>query len=70
MNHLAVKCGAGPCQMSVRCDSASCKRLTTVLLREFYGRYTIHKLCCILVSTLLGVYDVIVTKYCNVKVNG
>jgi len=43
--------------VSVRCDSASYKRLNSVLLRGIDERYAIHKLCCIVVSKLLGVYD-------------
>jgi len=31
-------------------------------LHGIYGRYAMHKLSCIVVLTLLGVYDVIVTK--------
>jgi len=28
---------------------------------------TLHKFCCFVVSALLGVYDVVVRKYCNLK---
>jgi len=34
---------------------------------ETPGLHGLHKLCCIVVSTLFGVYDVIVTRYYNLK---
>ena len=52
---------------SVRCDSPSYKRLVIFLLRCICERCATHTLCCIVVSTLLDVYDVMVTKYYNIK---